>query len=424
VIDFLVRWKNTIKHSVNTVAVGSVAYIHFALPAGSKTGAILAGKAGAGAAAVSATFTGAVAVIATAAAEAVPPVAIGVGVIVVSYEFGKWVKSILPVSVKPFPTGDARSNKRFKNFTCVASGSTENGDMESTWTEEEEEEEEEAMSNKSQKDPKKEKEEKGKDCSECIPQTDEDIKELCDLIQSLRELLDKIRNNGNALLSKKPKYFKKLLHLLTKLIHKHGAVFQRSEAPEARGITLIPFRIDQVRRALVQNPPDLFFDKPIQDFFSTMLTPINNSNASNNSNDSNETSESFKNIKGLIYCIQCQICRGDNQKVFNYVGQTVQLVAKRGTKHYRVIKTQDGHPLHNHLTKKHEIICQNGQINVGILSNAYKIYLVHDLSDNATSPRVAKNCKRETDKRIRRSWEKFYQWIYRAMDFDGGGSRR
>ncbi len=406
-IDFWVRWKNTIKHSVNTVAVGSVAYIHFALPAGSKAGAILAGKAGAGAAAVSATFTGAAAVIATTAAAAVPPVAIGVGLTVLSYKFGKWVKSTrksekAKPDVEPFPFGDGRPNESFMSFRYFATESADPGNKEFilTWTKKDE-----SVLNQSQGGPEKRqgKNDKDPDCRDCIPNTPEDINQLHALIKTLSELLRDIRRNEPTLIQSpsKSEIFAMLLDLIKKLIHTHGAVFQRSEA----GIRLIPFRIDQVRRALVQNPPDLFFDQPIRDFFSTVLTPIN---------DSNNTLNAFKNIKGLIYCIQCQICQQPN--VFNYVGQTVQLVAKRGGKHYRVIKKNAGHLLHSHLLNKH------GITNIkGILSEAYKIYLIHDLSDNATSPRADPSCERGTDKRIRRSWEMFYQWLYRAMDFDGGG---
>jgi hypothetical protein len=136
-----------------------------------------------------------------------------------------------------------------------------------------------------------------------------------------------------------------------------------------------------------------------------------------------DKTESLRNFQGLIYCIQCVKCRTlENRPEFNYVGQAVTNMATRGSKHITVIKTEKGHPLHIHLVEIHRY--QTDAIDAIILSNAYKIYLVHDLSDNATSPRVVKSCKRETDKRIRRSWEMFYQWIYRAMDFDGGGSRR
>ena len=49
-------------------------------------------------------------------------------------------------------------------------------------------------------------------------------------------------------------------------------------------------------------------------------------------------------------------------------------------------------------------------------SNVFEVDVVHRLPDHTNTGHL--------DSGVRRSWEIFYQWLYRALVEEGGGSRR
>nr|CAH0107115.1 unnamed protein product [Daphnia galeata] len=299
-----------------------------------------------------------------------------------------------PVEVKPFPMGNAEPRTSYK---CVASKTMPREAMQLKWMVR-------SQTTEPKKDRRKDDDDKDPDCNICIPSTDEAINELSDLIKKLSNLLETIRKMETSMQDARKGLFQKLLDLLEELIHTHGSVFKRSEM----GIELIPFRLDQVETVTGQCPPKIFLGKLIQNFYENMVTIFSTEK---------RNLESNLDFKGVIYCIQCQLCRTQNME-FNYVGQSVNTMKDRGKMHFSVIKKNTGHLLHDHLVE-HEI-----DVNIDSLSEAYKMYSIHDLSDNATSPRASPSCQRKTDARIRRSWEMFYQWAFKASHFDGGGSKK
>jgi hypothetical protein len=253
---------------------------------------------------------------------------------------------------------------------------------------------------------------KDPDCTECIPSTDKDMIKLLRLMEELSDLLEIIRLNihehGLVPQNERVTLFQRLIALLEPLIHEHGAVFERNE----EGIKLIPFRVNQMVQVTWERPPIIILDREIQDFFENMVTIFSTEN---------RNLESNLDFKGIIYCIQCLLCRRFIEE-FNYVGQSVNSMNDRAKLHFSLIKRNVAHLLHLHLLNEHKI--NESEITKDFLPHAYIIYLIHNLSDNATSPRAPPSCKRRRDARIRRAWEMFYQWAFKAMHFDGGGSTR
>ncbi len=201
-----------------------------------------------------------------------------------------------------------------------------------------------------------------------------------------------------------------MLGILEQLIHDHGAVFNhRNHRWSSAGITLT-----------INGQGEAFFDRKLQKCFSGVIVP------------NNGILSGGMDLTSLIYRIQCFLCRSRTHE-FNYVGQTIDSMETRESVHLNVINGNEGHNLARHL-QQHRINEIGGE-NL-MPEDIYEMQLLHDLSDNSAFPKHStgepcnENCnkyyceKAKNDVRIRRAWEMFYQWLCKAMKFDGGGCKK
>ena len=217
--------------------------------------------------------------------------------------------------------------------------------------------------------------------------------ELDRVIQQLKELTNKIRqlieDDVNVTDEERISLFRELISILELLIHNHGASFNHSQFPRIKfGITLTDGCGEKVA----------FFDRQLQEFFNVIRKMIRNKNLP----------LEFSGFRCFIFCIHCRVCF----RQFRYVGQVVNSMRMRGGRQMTVIDSWKSGLLSQHLEQEHPEFSH---------ADLYEIDLLHDLPDNDALP-GSKNGPR--DERIRRTWEIFYQWAFKAMDFDGGACIR
>jgi hypothetical protein len=213
--------------------------------------------------------------------------------------------------------------------------------------------------------------------------------ELDQVIQQLKELLNKIRqliqDDVNVSDEKRLSLFRKLIFILELLIHNHGSSFNHVQFPRIKfGITLTDGCGDKVE----------FFDRQLQEFFSVILKKLRNK----------DLPLAPSGFRCFIFCIHCRICYRD----FNYVGQVVNSMRMRSHRQMNVINSRRSGLLCQHVEQDHPEMCP---------ADVYEINLLHDLPDNDALNNTNFGPR---DQRIRRTWEIFYQWVNKAMDFDGG----
>lgn len=213
------------------------------------------------------------------------------------------------------------------------------------------------------------------------------------LIAQLKNLMDKIKE----MISKKVNIdertrnglYMELMNILEQLIHNHAAVFNHRSAPRnVNGITL------------TVGDEHVTFGRDIQSFFHGVVTAMQGNAMAHG-----------KSFSSIIYRIRCCKCQPGQ---FNYVGQTVVQMNQRANLHIHTINKNRNVLLAKHLQTKHSNLDPNA---------AYEMDLLHYLPVNALSPKD-RSPGGLRDKRIRRAWEMFYQWVCKAMDFDGGGCKK
>ena len=134
-----------------------------------------------------------------------------------------------------------------------------------------------------------------------------------------------------------------------------------------------------------------------------------------------------------IYRFRCDLCAGQSLE-FDYVGQARDFDVRYKT-HQRRIHQIRGNiferpdmdlyidyldwskisKLYAHEAERHSSWRVN-QRNQRAEREIFSAYVVHRLPNHGQN--------NSTDSSVRRSWEIFYQWLYKAMVTEGGGSQR
>ena len=119
----------------------------------------------------------------------------------------------------------------------------------------------------------------------------------------------------------------------------------------------------------------------------------------------------------IIYCFCCTMCPNSR-----FVGQTINKCAPpENLQEHIIIKRKKSPLMAEHMDKVHPT--QKPE-------DVYEMKMLHDLQDNTYRlqqqpiPTQYQIRRAKKDKRIRRTWEMFYQWIYKAMKYDGGLNKK
>lgn len=203
---------------------------------------------------------------------------------------------------------------------------------------------------------------------------------------------------------------------IQELVAFHGTQFQRV-ANQPSSITLVIPSINE----------SISFDANLREQIRQLLQ----SSEENNPSMKNTLLIKEKLSCCSIYRFRCIVCQQRPGKQFNYVGQARHFY-KRYKSHVR--KMWDSYLEHedrmavynenkpvpkeaNKIAKSvlyEHVIQEHGD--VVKFSDVLEVDVVHDM------PGYAKSHPR--DSRVRRSWELFNQWLFKAMAEEGGGSRQ
>jgi hypothetical protein len=218
------------------------------------------------------------------------------------------------------------------------------------------------------------------------------------LLQTIRLVLGTVGNYKFDVSS----YF--LLHgCLNELISSHSAEFVRPHK--------VPMKI-----YFQCCSETICFDDSLRKYFREILSPIQ--------------STPLKEIIGQLCCIYRFRCIHSKCK-FNYVGQSINFQARYKTHTGEMLEAwmnhedrlafvAEGMPFTKDIHKTPPSVLYEHQIhehpNATRFSDVFEVEIVQGLSENASNT--------TTDKRVRRSWEIYNQWLYEAMASEGGGSLR
>ena len=185
-----------------------------------------------------------------------------------------------------------------------------------------------------------------------------------------------------------------------------GAEFQRGRHPSS--ITL------------VSSNESISFDRGIREEFRATLLPL------------------FECMKlhvktgklTCIYRLRCDLCAGQSLE-FDYVGQARDFDVRYKTHQRRIHQIRENiferpdmdlyidyldwskiSKLYAHEAERHS----SWRVNQRAEREIFSAYVVHRLPNHGQN--------NSTDSSVRRSWEIFYQWLYKAMVTEGGASQR
>lgn len=195
--------------------------------------------------------------------------------------------------------------------------------------------------------------------------------------------------------------------LIENLIHNHGARFKRPQSGLRFKRPQFGLRLE-IGRTEEMNFVE--FDDDLRNFFSDIL----------NRKKKELTRGQIKELRCIIYRIYCRDHPG-----FNYVGQTINDAITRGSNHHGKITracqlfddaSRSGEPCdHRNLMAEH---VRNIRHDDDLpLNEILRMEILRHLPDHG-------GMDDDENKRVRRAWEMFYQWLLRALEKDGGGSRR
>ena len=216
------------------------------------------------------------------------------------------------------------------------------------------------------------------------------------IIQQTNQLLDHVRHlvkdEIKVSVKEQENLFEELVFMLELLIHDHGAIFNNRQFPRNEfGITLTNCCGERIA----------YFDRSLQVFFYNVMKLIRNVNLPLGPSE----------FRCFIYRIRCRLC--SDHREFNYVSQIVNEMKTRENRRMTVINSSKSGLLSFHAEQEHPGL---------VLTEVYEVNLLHDLPDNDSLPNLS-NKNGLKDKRIRRAWEMFYQWVNKAMHFDGGANK-
>lgn len=219
---------------------------------------------------------------------------------------------------------------------------------------------------------------------------------LVDAIDSLRHRI----SNSNFGLSS---YFL-LVDCLHELLTDHNARFRRSTTPST-----IVLELPSSSKITFNDEWRSYLRDLLLPIFATFKIPL-------------LVNPSLKSLC-CIYRFRCIVCPSSRSCEFNYVGQSRNFKA-RYKQHTAKVLTEwmdreDRRArglrgkLYSSVLYEH---CNMGHRDVKKFSDVLEVDVVHRLEDHGSNSR--------NDSRVRRSWEIFNQWLFKAMCTEGGGSRR
>lgn len=193
------------------------------------------------------------------------------------------------------------------------------------------------------------------------------------------------------------------------LIALHGAIFKKSQEP-----SVIVLEIPKVSVTIT-------FDSHDRDYFRDLLLPIY-------AIMKIPLKEDKRCCIYRFHCIKCE----QEMKEFNYVGQSRNFPARYKTHTHKMLTTwmdhedrmnayQAGTPVPRHVDNRplsvlYEHPHHSHFMSKDKFSDIYEVDIVCNLEGNNTASK--------TDSLVRRSWEVYYQWLFKARATEGGGSRR